>query len=197
MKSIKSAIAALLIAPTLGSTGLASGAELYPEAPPPDASFIRFFGATGVKITFAGKSFDLTEVDAGNYIPVSAALLSDVSAGSFVSVFVAADGTLHPVIEGPRDTRLKVHLFLVNGSGEAVDLRVIDGNLPVLQEVGPNSSGQRAVNPVAVTLGVFETGQDTPREVFEVSLQRGQNVSFVVTASGSQMIQNAYSDVQH
>lgn len=180
----------------LANGALADGTELYPDAPPPDASFIRFFGVTEGMVSYAGKTFAISSASLGKYIPVSAAQLTGIEPGVYITVIKAADGTLQTIAEGARDTRLKVHLILVNGSQETLDLRVVEGDVPVLSAVAPMAASQRAVNPVNVELGVFANGADTPVETFELALQRGQNLSFVATADGVRLVPNSFALVQ-
>lgn len=173
----------------------ANDASLYAETPPDDASFVRFIGfADTTNVEFGGKAFDLAGVDQNAYVPVSASHLEAISAGSYFSV-LRDQSQIIPIEEGPRDTRSKVHLFLVNGTDAALDLRLSDNSATVIDAVGSGQSGQRAVNPVSVSFGVFPDGGDTPLAEFEVSLKRGQNLSFVADARGVHLIDNIYGSV--
>ncbi len=172
--------------------------SLYAEAAPDDASFVRFLGFDGsVAPEFGGKSFLVSEEDATAYIPVSSALLRDIPSGLFATVVHGADGHHTTIIEGPRDVTSKVHLFLVNASGRALDLRLADNSATVIDAVQTGSAGQRGVNPVAVKLGVFEDDADTPLAQFDVTLKRGQNISFIVDQTGIRMIENRFGAVAH
>jgi hypothetical protein len=169
---------------------------LYAKPAPDDASFVRFVGfKDATSTTFAGKTFDLSEEANNAYVPVSSSLLTDIPNGSYITVLRNADGQDDVITEGARDTRSKVHLFLVNGTDTALDLRLADNSATVIDGVGVGQSGQRGVNPLSVTLGVFSHDGQTPLETFEVTLKRGQNISFVADDRGIHLIENRFDPV--
>lgn len=171
----------------------ATDTSLYAEALPDDVSFVRFIGfEDGTKQDFAGKEFSIETDTNGVYIPVSSALLDATPAGSFASILRAPDGSRQVVQEGPRNTQSKVFLFLVNASGQVIDLRLADNSAPVIGGVSPGQAQQRGVNPVKVALGVFEQGSKTPLATFDVTLKRGQNLSFVADTNGVQLLKNRF-----
>ncbi len=183
---------------SLASQAAALDNSLYAEAAPDDAVFVRFLGFdSDAAPEFGGKSFVVSEEDATAYIPVSSTLLQDVPAGLFATVFRGDDGQITTIIEGPRDVSSKVHLFLVNASHRALDLRLADNSATVIDAVQTGSAAQRGVNPVAVTLGLFEDGTDTPLAKFDVALKRGQNISFIADQTGIRMIENRFGPVAH
>lgn len=175
---------------------LADDNSLYREAAPKDASFVRFIGfKAGEPAEFAKKSFEIAAQDEDAYLPVSAALLDGVEAGQFVSVVKTSDAGAVIIDEGARDSRSKVFLFLVNATQTTLDLRLADGSAVVVDGIASGLSGQRGVNPLAVELGVFESGLNTPIAVFDVKLQRGQNVSFIADETGVRLVQNRFGAV--
>lgn len=174
----------------------ATDTGLYPEAPPDDASFVRFIGFEGQQsATFAGKAFDLKEDEHGTYIPVSSVKLNDIEAGTYATVLRGADGQIETVAEGPRSNTAKVFLFLVNGTEKVLELKLADGSVAVIENVPSAQSGQRDVNPVAIELGVFTKGQPEPLKTFDVALRRGQNISFIADDRGVRMIENRFGAV--
>jgi hypothetical protein len=112
-----------------------------------------------------------------------------------MSVLQAKDGVQSIIIEGPRTRQSKVALLLVNGTEKQLELRLADGSALVIENVSPKSAGQRGVNPVAIALGVFESGATQPIATFDVVLRRGQNVSFVADQTGVRMIENQFAEV--
>ena len=190
-----SLIAALCVAYTnTCAPAFANDTSLYAQALPADASFVRFVGFdTQDTATFAGFTFDLVADDAGKYIPVSAAMLNNIASGSYTSILRASDGTLQIINEGARSRQSKVALLLVNGTDAALELRLGDGSVAVIENVDPAMSALREVNPVAITLGVFKVGQDTPLATFDVALRRGQNLSFVADDNGVRLIENQFA----
>ena len=170
--------------------------SLYAEAAPEDASFVRFVGFEQTETpAFGGKAFALHDVAQGVYVPVSAALLDGVPAGSYASVVKAADGQVQVIEEAPRSREARVSLFLVNASDAALDLRLADNAATVIDSVQAGTSGLRAVNPVQASLGVFADGSDVAIETFDVTLQRGQNLTFLATEDGVQLIKNSFGPV--
>jgi len=166
---------------------------LYPEAAPEDAAFVRFVGMGDAgSADFAGHRFAWDDDANAAYIPVSAALLDGVDPGSFLTVIPDADG-LSAIAETPRPDRSKVYLFLVNTTAQPLSLRVIDGNIPVIADIAPMAAGSRAVNPVQIALGVFDG--DTAVAEFDVTMKRGQNLSFVARAGGVELIPHRFGPV--
>ena len=167
---------------------------LYAEALPNDVSFVRFVGFDYKNSAiFAGFKFDLTADITDKYIPVSAAQLSDVDAGTYTSILRTADGTFQTIDEAKRTRQSKVSLFLVNGTKAALELRLADGSVGVIEDVDPATSGLREVNPVAINLGVFKKSQSTPLATFDVVLQRGQNISFIADVNGVRLVENEFA----
>lgn len=171
----------------------ANDSSLYAEAAPADASFVRFIGfVPGQTAQFAGKEFVINAEDALAYIPVSSALLDDVAPGSFVTVARTDAGDALIIPEAPRNDAARVHLLLVNSTGKVLELRLADGSATVIENVESASAGVRAVNPVAIALGVFEQGHDAPLATFDVSLKRGQNISFIADGTSVRLVENRF-----
>ena len=178
------------------TTAFATDTSLYAEAPPADASFVRFAGfGTDEKATFAGKTFTLKADEKLAYTPVSAKALNGVEAGSYLTVVRSDDGVLHAIPEDPRASAAKVSLYLVNATDQALELRLADGSVTVIGAVDPMASGLRAVNPVAISLGVFQHGNDAPLATFDVALRRGQNMTFLADQKGVRLIENRFGAV--
>ena len=185
-------VAASLSAPAWANNDTA----LYAEAAPADASFVRFLGyGNEDSVQFDGKTFELSADTETTYIAVSAAHLAETAPGSYVTVARRKDGSEVIVHEASRDDAARVYLFLVNASDMALDLRLADGSTPIIQNVEQAQSGVRAVNPVAVSLGVFAHGHDQAIATFDLSLRRGQNVSFVADDTGVRLIENRFGPV--
>ena len=178
------------------TTGLATDTSLYAEAPPADASFVRFagFGAEA-SAEFAGKTFTLNSDEELAYTPVSTAALKGVEPGSYVTVVKSKNGGFHAIPESPRAEASKVSLYLVNATNQALELRLADGSVTVIGDVDPMSSGIRAVNPVAISFGVFQHGDDAPLATFDVSLRRGQNITFLADQTGVRLVENRFGPV--
>lgn len=184
------------LAACLSTEARAVDTSLYAEAAPEDASFVRFVGFdTSETPVFGGKTFGLTEVKPGAYIPVSSGLLKDVAAGSYASVVRTPEGRVEVITETPRSRDGKVSIFLVNASNAPLDLRLADNAAAVIEDVESGASGMRAVNPVSVSLGVFMPGAEAPIETFDVTLQRGQNLTFLATDADVSLIKHSFGPV--
>jgi len=72
---------------------------------------------------------------------------------------------------------------------------VPNGSYFTVLRTGQGQSGKRGVNPLSVTLGVFADDAQTPMLTFEVSLKRGQNISFVADDRGIHLIENQFGPV--
>ena len=185
--------AAAMLLSSFTSLTHASENSLYSEAAPDDASFVRLIGfENATTATFAGKEFDLLEDEEQAYLPVSSTLLNDVEAGSFVSLIKRSDGSIEEIYEGPRDARSKVFLFLINAADRPLELRLADGTTTVIADVKAQSAAQRGVNPISVSLGVFDPSETEPLAVFDVALKRGQNISFIADKTGVQLVENRF-----
>lgn len=178
------------------TTANATDASLYAEAPPDDASFVRFVGfGSNDEMKFGGKSFSPNAGEKLAYTPVSTAALTGVKPGSYVTVIRSKDGAHHTIPEGPRADVAKVSLYLVNATDQALDLRLADGSVTIINDVAPMASGLRAVNPVAISFGVFQEGDDAPLATFDVSLRRGQNITFLADHKGVRLVENRFGAV--
>lgn len=174
----------ITLAPTLG---FASNQALYGAAIPDDAVFIRWMGAPEQATAF-GAEFAADLVTGSDYLPISASDLTDAEAGAFYSVI---DGVL--VQEPSRDDPAKVHLILLNTGEGAARLVLAGKDAEVIGETAPNAANARAVNPVAATLAVMLG--DTLLGEFDLTLRRGQNVTFFVQDGAVQLIQNGFAPV--
>ncbi|KAB7610143.1 hypothetical protein F9L33_14710 [Amylibacter sp. SFDW26] len=172
---------------------LANDEALYAAAPPSDASFVRFIGFDADEaVQFAGKAFRMRADEAGAYVPVSSSRLDNVPMGSFYSLLKKADSSVVVIQEEAPGDPAKVTLTLLNGSDQPLTLGVADGSMNVISNIATSSSGQRAVNPIAIELGVFNAKDKSLMAKFDVALRRGQNVTFFADASGVRMIEDRF-----
>ncbi|MEL7463867.1 MAG: alginate O-acetyltransferase AlgF [Pseudomonadota bacterium] len=178
------------------SAGFATDASLYAEAPPEDASFVRFVGFDGAETAeFSGKTFALNADEMFAYAPVSAAALQNVAPGGYFTVVRNDAGDAHVISEAPRAAASKVSLYLINATDDALELKLADGSVTVIDAVDPMQSGLRAVNPIAISLGVFRHGEDAPVATFDVSLRRGQNVSVLADPGSVRLVEHRFGAV--
>ena len=88
-----------------------------------------------------------------------------------------------------------IYLFLINATSQNLDLRVAGSETVVIESTAAMQSGTRAVNPVNIGLSVVAAGSKTPLQTFQVDLRRGQNISFLATSSGVQLIEHRFGPV--
>ena len=170
-----------------GQGACASDDALYADVIPSDAVFIRWLEPP-LKASAFGAQFDTTLAASGDFLPVSAALLKNVTAGSYFSV------TEGQIIQEPaRADKSKVHLVLLNTSQESAELLITENSAAVIGATEPNAAQSRAVNPIAVNLSVATSGGDFTE--FDLSLRRGQNLTFLVTDAGVRLIENGFTEV--
>lgn len=178
-----------------GASAETTDTALYDDPAPADASFVRFVGFHDRSTMFAGKVFSLPAENKAHYIPVSAAQLDGVAPGRYITVVNRPGNAPSVIEEAPRDDATRVHLFVINTSDTAVSLRTEDGATAVIDDIAPGVSGTRAVNPIAIILGVFAKGDTTPLATFDLSLRRGQNLSFLARPAGVELIENRFAPV--
>ena len=178
--------------------GCSSGAhaQLYAREAPPGSTFVHVFNATptaGVNVGIGSRALPpLLAYSASDYIflPPGEHL---VQVGSQQQTFnlegnryytVSADGTglrlfeLHEPL-----TKLKAILTLFNLlPGTTLALKTADGATAVLDAVAPNTSAQRAINPLKLSLALF-SGAQKIATVAPIALERGRSVSLFVSGS--------------
>ena len=194
MRNAKRIRFSLALLCTFGAAQADTG--LYPDAAPPDASFLRFVGFDSKEpVVFAGKHFDLSASEGTPYVPVSAALLDGVSPGAYLTVVQGANGQVQTIHESTARDPARVHLFLVNTTNHDLDLRVTGSETKVIEGIAPMQSGTRAVNPVRIGLSVADTESANPVQSFQIDLRRGQNLSFLATPEGVKLIEHRFAPV--
>ena len=84
--------------------------------------------------------------------------------------------------EAPFTNKRKALLRVQNLTDNTLSLKTADGKA-VVDAVAPDASGQREVNPVKVSLALFD-GNRKVSDLKPVSLARGEVVSLYITGSG-------------
>ncbi|MCH2164449.1 MAG: alginate O-acetyltransferase AlgF [Marinovum sp.] len=169
---------------------------LYDAPAPADAVFVRLLDVpkAASSIAFGGRILPLMDALADTYTAISASDLSDVAPGGYYSLVSQGDH-MAAIEEPPREAVSKVHLIVVNNSLTTVRLIVPGADMEVVGAVEPGASGSRAVNPVNATLAVERISDGTLLEQFDVSLSRGQNVSFIAFKDTARIVKNTFGPV--
>jgi hypothetical protein len=186
------AIATALNTPT---SSWADDTALYPTATPADAAFVRTLAKHAIS-EIDGMPFPSFDDEmCRDYCAVSAAHLPSVAPNTFISFFEDSDGALHSLEEPARGPASKVNLIVINAGEDPVRLVVPERNLGVVEQVEPHASGSRAVNPVSTKLAVISATNSAVLGTFDLSLSRGQDLTFFVQNGQVELIENAYGPV--
>lgn len=173
---------------------------LYAEAAPADAVFVRVLEqvpSQSVEFEFDGKSIAFEQDVLNTYVPISASSLTSISQGGMYSVVIADDGSTKIIEEPQRDTASKVHLILVNAGTSPVRLIVPGRGMEVVATLEGGQAASRAVNPIEVELAVERVEDGEILNTFDVSLARGQNLTFVAQDDNARLVENTFGPVQH
>ncbi|MFF7705827.1 alginate O-acetyltransferase AlgF [Pseudomonas sp. NPDC007930] len=168
--------------------------SLYPTAPKGSA-FVRVYNAGSQEITPSVGPGKFTAV-----APSSSSAYAFVPGGSYTAqvggslpVTLASDkyytvvgGTSQPklVEENKFENKAKARIDVQNLTDTPLTLKTADGKTAVVENVAPNKGGSREINPVKVSLALYN-GDKKVADVKPVSLERGQITSLFITGSGS------------
>ncbi|SOH95465.1 Alginate O-acetyl transferase AlgF [Monaibacterium marinum] len=123
---------------------------------------------------------------------LSASNLSNVDAGLHYTVIPGPDGAV--VIAEPVRDPSKVLVSLYNLGSDPVSLQMGDGSVEIIPPVAAGAAGYREVNPLRVPLAVF-TDSQILAPAREISLRRGEDVSFIAQANGNvQILSSGYAE---
>lgn len=185
MMYIKKLVLAVGLAITNANLVYAADEGLYGAEIPKDAVFIRWLGEAdpSEREVFG---FDFTgKVSGTGYVVISATLLDDVASGSYFTVVEDAQSEFKIIAEPQRSSVSKVNLILLNGTHSVARIVVAGGGPEVIGDVASGNADLRAVNPVSINLTVEASDRATS---FEVSLKRGQDLTFAVLNDGISLV---------
>ncbi|MFC5698579.1 alginate O-acetyltransferase AlgF [Pseudomonas sp. GCM10022186] len=189
------ATGALLLA-SLGTwQARADDAALYGPAAPKGSTFVRLYNASNEEVSANVGSARLEDVG-----PQSSTEFSFLPGGSYnarvgaQSVPVQLDpnryytlvnlpgGQPRLVEEKPYQNKQKALLRVQNLSDTPLTVKTADGKTPVVENVAPQSSGDREINPVKVNLALF-AGERKVSDLKPVAFSRGEVVCLYVTGN--------------
>ena len=171
---------------------------LYDGIPPDDAVFVRSFigGAEARQAGPLAAAVVARIAESGStYSSLSAGEFSFPEPGTYYAVLADDAGDLHLVPEPERADRSKVHLILVNASGESVRVTAPEHGMEVVGPTAPLSAAGRAVNPIEVELAVESGASGTVLQTLDLRLRRGQNLTILVSSEGVDLIENTFGPV--
>lgn len=105
---------------------------------------------------------------------------------SYYTLVSQPGGKPQLVAEPPFKNKQKALVRVQNLSGSKLTLKTADGKTDVVKDVGPQSHGDREINPVKVNLALFD-GSKKVSDLKPVTLARGEVVCLYVTGSGGKL----------
>ncbi len=189
------ATGALLLASLATWQALADDAAFYSPAAPRGSTFVRLYNASNEEVSANVGSASLEDVGplastefrilpGGKYnARVGAQSLAvKLGANRYYTLVNLPGGQPRLVEEKPYRNRQKALLRVQNLSDTALTVKTADGKTPVVENVAPQSSGDREINPVKVNLALF-AGNRKVSDLTPVAFNRGEVVCLYVTGS--------------
>jgi alginate O-acetyltransferase complex protein AlgF len=173
-------------------------AQLYAREAPPGSTFVHVFNATpsaGVNVGIGAKAQPpLLPYSASDYIflPPGEHVVQvgsqqksfNLESNRYYTVSADAAGLRLFELTEPL-TKLKAILTLFNLlPGTTLALKTADGATSVLDAVAENTSAQRAINPLTLSLALFD-GEKKIATVPPIALVRGRSFSVFVSGSAT------------
>ncbi|HCN45340.1 MAG TPA: alginate O-acetyltransferase, partial [Pseudomonas sp.] len=174
-------------------------AALYGPSAPKGSTFVRLYNAssqpvaasvgnTSINQVGAQASSDFSFMPQGDYSAKvgSATLPVQLSADRYYTLVNHANGKPQLVEEPPFRNKQKSLVRVQNLSDQALTLKTADGKTEVVKPVAAAGRGEREINPVKVSLALYE-GDKKVSDLKPVALERGEAAVLYVTGSGSNL----------
>ncbi len=170
-----------------------SQAQLYAKGAPPGSAFVRILNGTAAQSPsgFIGGTSQsaLPAFTAGQFVflppgeyPIQVGNRKEtfkLEADRFYSIAYLSDSMKSFQLEGFK-SQLKAMVVMMNlFSDKTLSLKTADGKVTVLDSVAPFKAAQREINPLSVSLGLFD-GDRKIAEVPPVTFERGKASSLIV-----------------
>lgn len=174
-------------------------AALYGPTAPKGSTFIRVYNASNAEVSATVGSTPLNEI-----APLSSSAFSFMPQGDYtakvgsqtVPVKLASDqyytlvsntsGAPQLVEEPPFKNKQKSLVRVQNLSDTPLTLKTADGKTDVVPSVAAKGRGDREINPVKVTLALYQ-GDKKVSDLKPIALERGEAAVLYVTGSGSSL----------
>ncbi|MFT8234256.1 alginate O-acetyltransferase AlgF [Pseudomonas guariconensis] len=174
-------------------------AALYGPSAPKGSTFVRLYNAssspaaasvgnTQIKPVGAQASSDFSFLPGGDYtaqvggksVPVK------LAADKYYTLVNNAGGSPQLIEEPPFKNKQKALVRVQNLSDQTLTLKTADGKTEVVKPVAAKGRGEREINPVKVSLALYE-GDKKVSDLKPVALERGEAAVLYVTGSGSNL----------
>ena len=186
---------------TLASLQAWAGADaaLYGPTAPKGSTFVRLYNATNQPVEATVGNTPINQVGAlassdfsfmpqGDYSAKvgNASLPVKLAADHYYTLVNHTNGKAQLVEEPPFRNKQKSLVRVQNLSDQALTLKTADGKTEVVKPVAANGRGEREINPVKVSLALYE-GDKKVGDLKPVALERGEAAVLYVTGSGSNL----------
>ena len=184
----------------LSAQAFAGGdSALYGPTAPKGSTFIRVYNASNAEVSASVGNTAMSEV-----APLSSSAFSFMPQGDYsakvgsqtVPVKLASDhyytlvsntsGAPQLVEEPPFKNKQKSLVRVQNLSDKPLTLKTADGKTDVVTAVAAKGRGDREINPVKVSLALYE-GDKKVSDLKPVALERGEAAVLYVTGTGSDL----------
>ncbi|NBA95057.1 alginate O-acetyltransferase AlgF [Pseudomonas sp. R5(2019)] len=174
-------------------------AALYGPTAPKGSTFVRVYNASNQEVSATVGNTNMNAIGPQASSDFSFMPQGDYSArlgSKTVPVKLASDhyytlvnnssGEPKLVEEPPFKNKQKSLVRVQNLSDQALTLKTADGKTEVVKPVAANGRGEREINPVKVSLALYE-GDKKVSDLKPVALERGEAAVLYVTGSGSSL----------
>jgi alginate O-acetyltransferase complex protein AlgF len=174
-------------------------AALYGPSAPKGSTFVRIYNAgnqavsasvgnTQINDVVAQASSDFSFMPQGDYSAKlgSHSLPVKLASDHYYTLVNNASGAPQLVEEPPFKNKQKSLVRVQNLSDQALTLKTADGKTEVVKPVAAKARGEREINPVKVSLALYE-GDKKVSDLKPVALERGEAAVLYVTGSGSNL----------
>ena len=172
-------------------------AALYGPSAPKGSTFVRIYnagnqavsasvGTTKINDVAAQASSDFSFMPQGDYSAQvgSQSLPVKLASDHYYTLVNNASGSPQLVEEPPFKNKQKSLVRVQNLSDQALTLKTADGKTEVVKAVAAKARGEREINPVKVSLALYE-GDKKVSDLKPVALERGEAAVLYITGSGS------------
>ncbi|WP_028943226.1 alginate O-acetyltransferase AlgF [Pseudomonas vranovensis] len=174
-------------------------AALYGPSAPKGSTFVRIYNAsnqtvdasvgnTQINAVAAQASSDFSFMPQGDYSAKvgSQSLPVKLASEHYYTLVNNASGKPQLVEEPPFKNKQKSLVRVQNLSDQALTLKTADGKTEVVKPVAAKARGEREINPVKVSLALYE-GDKKVSDLKPVALERGEAAVLYVTGTGSSL----------
>ncbi|MCW2269808.1 alginate O-acetyltransferase [Pseudomonas sp. MYb187] len=174
-------------------------AALYGPSAPKGSTFVRIYNAsnqtvdasvgnTQINAVAAQASSDFSFMPQGDYSAKvgSQSLPVKLASDHYYTLVNNASGKPQLVEEPPFKNKQKSLVRVQNLSDQALTLKTADGKTEVVKPVAAKARGEREINPVKVSLALYE-GDKKVSDLKPVALERGEAAVLYVTGTGSSL----------